>query len=108
MRFPYLFRQVHGEAIFVEWLQHGKPPFINVIPRELLGELDLTSEPDVMPDSTVTIVTVRCWVDQGTFHYEAARPADLKVAQDWSERHKDTPVEAFKWTPLIAHTPGVG
>jgi hypothetical protein len=88
LRLPWLFRQVHGDKIFSTWMRNDKSPFMNIIPREPLGRVLVDFPGDALPDGTVTIVTVRCWNDRGVMQYEAASPADLKVAQDWCDRYR--------------------
>lgn len=96
MKLPNIFCQVHGDQIFSSWISAGQPPFVRVAPREPLGHAPW--RPETMPDS-VTIVTVRCWNDHGVMKYEAASPDDLKAAQEWSKKHRDSQPEDFKWLP---------
>lgn len=85
MKLPLLFRQVHGDQIFKIWSRNDQTPIVRIVPQEPLGRVTTVSGA-AMPDSSVTIVTVRCWNDRGTMQYEAASPADLAVAQEWARR----------------------
>jgi hypothetical protein len=49
--------------------------------QEPLGRIDLNRLNEPIPDSTTTIVAVRCWNDRGTMQFEAASQPDLKVNQ---------------------------
>lgn len=87
MKLPRLFRQIHGDQIFRIWVNAKSPPMVRIVPREPLGCVLATSD-GMMPNNTVTLVTVRCWNDSGTLQFEAATPADFEVAREWAERHK--------------------
>jgi hypothetical protein len=99
MRLPHLFCQLHGSAIFSIWVRNDQSLFVKVIPQEPLGAVVTMPDDKAMPDSTVTVVTVRCWNDRGIMRFGAASPADLKAAQEWADRHRDTPPESFQWVP---------
>jgi len=101
MKLPYLFRQIHGDHIFRIWVSNRQPPMVRIVPQEPLGCVEQELPSGIMPNATVTLVTVRCWNDRGTIQFEAATPADLTVAEEWAERHKDTPPEDFKWMPNL-------
>lgn len=99
MKLPLKFRQIHTDAIFSAWMRCGQAPYVRIIPEEPLGRpLGLS---DTVPETAITIVTVRCWNDRGVMKFEAASPADLRVAQEWSERHRDTSPADFRWLPNL-------
>lgn len=100
MKLPRLFREIHGDQIFRSWIGAGRPPIVNVVPREPLGGVNLDG-PVAGLDSVVTIVSVRCRNDRGTLAYEAASPVDLKVAEEWAARHSETPHKDFSWFPSL-------
>jgi hypothetical protein len=100
MKLPHMFCQIHGSTIFNLWMENCRPPIVRVIPQEPLGRVEMNPSP--VPDFSVTVVSVRCWNDRGTMQFEAASPADLKVAQEWAERHRETAPEDFRWVPSLA------
>lgn len=99
MILPHLFRVVHGDTIFSIWLRLGQPDIVKIVPQELLGRVSVQCPQQGL---SVTIVHVRCWNDRGVMKFEAASPADLRVAEDWAKRHQNTQPEEFKWTPVTA------
>lgn len=96
MKLPNLFKQVHGNTIFNLWIRCHQAPFIRIISNEPLGLVR-----DGVMNDTITIITVRCWNDNGVLEYEAASGSDLKAAQEWNKRHRHTPPEDFKYVPLL-------
>jgi hypothetical protein len=98
MKLPRLFHQIHQREIEDGFRRHG--PVFRIIPKEPLGAASLDRPLDTV-DLTVTVVTIRCINDRGSVRVEAYSDGDLKVAQEWASRHRDTPPEDFTWFPEL-------
>lgn len=98
MRLPYKFLQVHQSAAFKIWQEVGRPPFIKVVLQEPL-QVPSAKAPLDSVSLTVSYVCLACYNRSGVFYIEAANPDNLKIIQEWVERHKNTPYEEFRWFP---------
>lgn len=94
LTFPPLFQRMHQRTMVHYYHAHGA--VFHVVPIEPLGAVNL----DITPDSTVTLVTVRGINEGGSLRFEAFSAADLAVATEWAEKHKDTTPKEFNWLPF--------